>query len=370
MTDQLKELRVSNDAMNDSVELRRRIADEGYLFFKRLQPPDKLLALRREMLTVMQQGGWLVPGTDPLQGIANISAQCTEGDLAYTDVYHEVYKLESFHRSAHWPEVLDMVAKIMGRPVMPHPQKIARLWFPKYTEHTTPIHQDFVHFQGNFETLTCWAPVGDCPIELGGLAVLPGSHKVNQVLDHHFSLGAGGLYVNVPEQAQRHTELDVAWHSTNYEIGDTLIFPALMIHKALPNYTEDRLRVSLDNRYQAIGDPIAEHMLQPHLISTHPLTWEEVYRNWHSDDLKYYWQQYANPVVPRDMSYAEKGFAEAVELARRGDPRAQLAMKRMVKRDPDSPSGQIARQVLTEVGMEEDVPFSSARRTIRADTAC
>jgi hypothetical protein len=352
VTEQLKELRVSNDATNDAAELRRRIADEGYLFFKRLQPPDKLLALRREMLTVMQRGGWLVPGTDPMDGIANVSAQCTEGDIAYTDVYHEVYKLEAFHRSAHWPEVLGMVEKIMGRPVMPHPQKIARLWFPKYTQHTTPIHQDFVHFQGNFETLTCWAPVGDCPIELGGLAVLPGSHKVNQVLEHHFSLGAGSLCVDIPEQARLHKELDVAWHSTNYEVGDTLIFPALMIHKALPNYTEDRLRVSLDNRYQAVGDPIADHMLQPHLISTHPLTWEEVYRDWKTNDLKYYWQKYPNPVVPRDMSYAEKGFAEAVELARHGDPRARVQMVRVVRREPDSPSGRLARQVLDEAGVD------------------
>ena len=362
MREELKEFRVSNDAMNDPEELRRRIADEGYLFFKRLQPPDKLLALRREMLTVIQRGGWLVPGTDPMDGIAQISAQCTEGDLAYPLVYHEVYKLESFHRSAHWPEVLDMVAKIMGRPAMPHPQKIARLWFPKFTEHTTPIHQDFVHFQGSFDTLTCWAPVGDCPIELGGLAVLPGSHKVKRVLDHHFSLGAGGLYVDVPEQAQLNKELDVAWHTTNYEVGDTLIFPALMIHKALPNLTEDRLRVSLDNRYHPIGDPIAEHMLDPHLnLSTlHPLTWEEVYRDWKTDDLKYYWKQYANPVVPRDMSYSEKGFAEAVELARHGDPRAQLAMKRVVKRDPDSPIGQLAQQVLAEAGIDVAAAVSSS----------
>jgi hypothetical protein len=304
------------------------------------------------MLTVMQQGGWLVAGTDPVDGIANISAQCTEGDLAYTDVYHEVYKLESFHRSAHWPEVMQMVETIMGRPIMPHPQKIARLWFPQYTEHTTPIHQDFVHFQGNFETLTCWAPVGDCPIELGGLAVLPGSHKVEQVLDHHFSLGAGSLYVDTEQEAQKHKELDVAWHTTNYEIGDTLIFPALTIHKALPNYTEDKLRVSLDNRYQAIGDPIAAHMLEPHLSSMSKLTWEEIYRDWKTDDLKYYWKQYDNPVVPRDMSYAEKGFAEAVELARHGDRRAQLHLKRVVKRDPDSSMGHMARQALAESNVE------------------
>ena len=60
--EELKELRVSNDAMNDPEELRHRISEDGYLFFKKLQDPDKLWALRREMLTTMQEGGWLVAG--------------------------------------------------------------------------------------------------------------------------------------------------------------------------------------------------------------------------------------------------------------------------------------------------------------------
>ncbi len=141
------EFRVSNDALEDAGELRRRIDDDGYLFFRQLQDPGKLLDLRREMLTVMQEGGWLVAGTDPSDGIANIDARCTEGDPEYTDVYHRVYSLESFHASGPWPEVLDVIEMVIGRPVMPQPQKVARLWFPKYTDHTTPIHQDFVHFQ-------------------------------------------------------------------------------------------------------------------------------------------------------------------------------------------------------------------------------
>lgn len=352
MADEMKELRVSNDAMDEPEELRRRLADDGYVFFKRLQDPDKLQALRRDMLTVMQRGGWLVAGTDPVDGIADVSAQCTEGDLEYNDVYHEVYKLESFHRSAHWPEVMEMIETLMGRPIMPHPQKVARLWFPKYTEHTTPIHQDFVHFQGNFATLTCWAPVGDCPVELGGLAVLPGSHKVDQVLEHHFSLGAGALCVDTEAEAKRHAELDVPWHTTDYEIGDTLVFPALTVHKALPNYTEDKLRVSLDNRYQAVGDTISDHMLEPHLNTVSALKWEDVYRDWQADDLKYYWKRYDNPVIPKDLSYSEKGFAEAVELARQGDPRARLHLSRIAKRAPDSPAGRTAWQVLTEAGVE------------------
>ena len=35
MSQEIKQLRISNDAMNDSQELQRRIADEGYLFFRR-----------------------------------------------------------------------------------------------------------------------------------------------------------------------------------------------------------------------------------------------------------------------------------------------------------------------------------------------
>ena len=245
MTDEIKALRASNDALDDPSELQRRIADEGYLFFKRLMPAERLRELRYEMMSVIQQAGWLIADTDPAAGIADINMRYTEGDNEYTAGYAQVYKLENFHRSAHWSEVTDTVAKILGGQIMPHPQKVARIWFPKYTEHTTPTHQDYVHFQGSFDTLTCWAPVGDCPLELGGLAVIPRSHRVKRVLEHHFSLGAGGLIVDETE----HEDIDPVWHSTDYECGDALFFPALTIHKALPNYTQDRLRLSLDNRY-------------------------------------------------------------------------------------------------------------------------
>ena len=345
---EIKALRVSNDAMADPEELRSRIAEEGYLFFKRLQNPDKMRKLRHEMMSTIQRVGWLIAGTDPSDGIADITKQCTEGDNAYSDGYAEVYKLEAFHRSGHWPEVTEMIEKIMGRPIMAHPQKIARIWFPKYTEHTTPTHQDFVHFQGSYDNLTAWAPVGDCPIELGGLAVIPRSHKVNRVLDHHFSLGAGGLFVDEDEQ----DEIDPVWHSTDYEMGDTLIFPALTIHRALPNYTEDKLRLSLDNRYQAVGDPIAEHMLEPHGPSQ--LQWDKVYQDWQSDDLQYYWKAFDNPVVPRDMSYSDKGFAEALVLAKSGNAHTIYRLQRTIKNTPCTPAAQAAQAVLAEMGLSID----------------
>jgi hypothetical protein len=345
MPDRLLELRQSNDVQDDAAELQRRLAEDGYLFFRGLLDRHRLLNLRREMLTLMQAGGWLVQGTDPIDGIANPDARSTEGDAEYTDVYHQVYRLQSFHEIAHSRELIDLLERIRGCTMMPQPQNVARLWFPKFTEHTTPIHQDFVHFQGTHDNLTCWSPIGDCPRELGGLAVLKGSHKVDRVLEHHFSLGAGSLHVD----PTTHSELNDEWHTTDYEVGDTLIFPALTIHKALPNLTDDRLRVSLDNRYQRVGDPIAEHMLNPHLGSMSPLTWDDVYENWDSDEYQYYWKKHDNPVLPKITEYLDKAFDEAVELTRSGDERAQLHLQRIANRDPTSDQGKVASEVLAGV---------------------
>ena len=337
----MKELRVSNDVLDQPEELRRRLADEGYLFLKKLQNPDRLLSLRREVMQELMEVGWLVEGTDPMDGIARIGARCTEGDPEYIDGYHQIYRLQAFHEAGQWPEVVDLMTKAIGSEALPHPKKIARLWFPQYLEHTTPVHQDFVHFQGSFETYTFWAPIGDCPIELGGLAVLPGSHKVDRLMDHHFSLGAGGLAVD-------EGELDGEWHSTNYEAGDALIFPSLTVHQALPNYTEDRLRISLDNRYQSLNVPISEFMLLPHLSGLSPLSWDEVYESWDSAEWRYYWRDLELEILPHVTEYRDRAFEESLELSRHGDKAAQYSLRRISRREPDSEQGQLALKVLSE----------------------
>lgn len=345
MKSKFAEFRVSNDAIDDDIELRRRIGADGYVFFRKLQDPDRLWKLRLAMLAKIRDGGWLLDDSILDDGIADVTRRCTEGDREYTDVYHEVYKLQSFHEAAHWPEVLDMMRKVVGDAVLPHPQKIARIWFPKFTDHTTPAHQDFVHFQGSYDTYTCWTPVGDCPIELGGLAILPGTHKHNSVFDHHFSLGAGSLSV---DSAHKEGE----WVTTNYEIGDCLIFHSLTLHQALPNLTTDKMRVSLDNRYQSVGESISDGQLQPHLNGISPLTWEEVYAGWSSLELQYYWRNVATSVVANDPSYKERGFTEAVSLAQKGDLKALLHLKRVIGRDPLSDQAKVAKKALDESDLQ------------------
>ncbi len=338
----MAEFKVSNDALNDEEELRFRMNEYGYLFFRKLQNPNQLLNLRKDMLTAINEGGWLEKGTDLMDGIADISKRCTEGDSEYPEVYHRVYKLESFHRTAHSQVVLDTMRKIINAPVLPHPQTIARLWFPHFTEHTTPSHQDFVHFQGVYDTYTCWTPVGDCPRELGGLAILPGTHKPRTVYDHHFSLGAGGL--NVDKR-----DMEGTWVTTDYEVGDCLMFHSLTLHQALPNITENKLRVSLDNRYQSTEHKIAEHQLKPHMDELYPISWDEVYSNWQKKDLQYYWLNQVKEVIPKDFQYSQRGFNEAVKLAETGDARAILKLQRAIKLNPDSDNAKVAKEVLSNI---------------------
>jgi len=55
-------------------------------------------------------------------------------------------------------------------------------------------------------------------------------------------------------------------------------------------------------------------------------------------------------IVPRNMTWADKGFAEALVLARQGNEGAQHHLRRLVKRDPDSEQGKEAAATLVETG--------------------
>ena len=348
MTD-LQPFRVSNDALSDPAELRRRFADEGYLFLRKFQDPDKLSQLRFDILEAIRTASdWIVPGSKLEEGRVDPAKAITEGNREYSRIYAHVQKLRSMHASGHWPEVVDLLGTVIDGTVMPHPMKITRLWFPQYTEHTTPFHQDFVHFQSNLEVISVWTPVGDCPLELGPLAVVEGSHKVGKVVDHHFSLGAGGQKVTRPEERG-------IPRCSDFEIGDTLVFGCLMVHGALPNLTEDRLRVSLDNRYQLDGLPVSENQLKPHLVDS--LTWEAVYEDWPDPDpLKYYWQDSQFEVIEQDTRFGEVAFAEALELAEQGDEHAVTALKRAVANSPNTEGVKKAQKVLEKIGVLETAP--------------
>ena len=73
-----------------------------------------------------------------------------------------------------------------------------------------------------------------------------------------------------------------------------------------------------------------------------------MYKGWESDDLKYYWEDLDHPIVPRDLSFGEKVFAEALDLAREGDAHAILHLNRIIRRDPTSDAAKQAMEALQD----------------------
>jgi ectoine hydroxylase-related dioxygenase (phytanoyl-CoA dioxygenase family) len=178
--------------------------------------------------------------------------------------------------------------------VLVHPRHIARMMFPTKANAPTPPHQDHVHIQGTKTVYTCWLPAGDFPETLGGLAVMPGSHKLG-LLPLRASEGAGGRAVILDGVEQ-------TWSHGDFRAGDAIIFHSLTVHKSVPNQFPDRMRLSVDYRYQPLSLPLEEKSLKSHCDM---ITWDEVYAGWPTDDLKYYWQKHDLAFEEFDYSLLE-----------------------------------------------------------------
>ncbi len=251
---------IEADATQNAATLREQMERDGYLFFRALVPAAEVLQVRRDVLEVLSEAGWIDPAHDLMEGIAYPGIEPkTEGMREYTDVYRKVLKLPRFHNFPCHPALMDIANKLLGQEAFVHPRRIGRITFPGSAKWTTPAHQDYFYIRGSVETYSCWTPLGDCPMNLGGLAVWPGSHKVGYIehsVSHPGAIGGYGVPID---------ESQAVWHTTDFEAGDALFFRSYTIHKALPNLEPNRrIRLSTDNRYQIKEDAIDPGALYPH----------------------------------------------------------------------------------------------------------
>jgi len=275
----MQQFSIANSLLDTPHELRQQARADGYLFFRGLIDPEELSNVRSQILQICAEHGWLKPGTDPSDGIAADGVAHIEGQPEFFDVYRHVLALEDFHALAHTPRLIGMYDSLFGENALVHPRNIARIIFPKVVQYSTPAHQDYIHIRGTQETWTAWIPLSDCPQSLGSLAVLPGSHT-GGIFPTHDALGAGGKGIDTDN-------MPFTWAASDFQAGDVIIFHSLLVHKGLPNLTEDRMRISVDFRYQGQTQPIHPGSLAPHHGRQ---TWDEIYEGWKSDRYQYYWK--------------------------------------------------------------------------------
>jgi Phytanoyl-CoA dioxygenase (PhyH) len=309
----------SSDLLENPDSLRARFGEDGYVLLKGVVDRDLLRDVRSRIVAICAAHGWFEPGTDPMDAIPGVEP-CVEGEERYFEVYDEIQRLEAFHAVPHHATVLSRMTALLGDSAFPHPLSISRLSFPSNEEWTTPPHQDHPNNQGTEDLYACWIPLSECPVELGGLSILPGSHRLG-VAPLEFALGPGNRKAKLDDRFEQ-----LEWVGGDLELGDALVFHSLTMHRALPNRT-DRMRLSIDYRFQREGEPLTAGCLKPHFAR---LSWDEIYRGWNREDLKYYWRDKQYTVVPWDSTLhplSEEDRKEAVrkwmrwqrDLRNRGD---------------------------------------------------
>ena len=307
----------------DGPGLAARAARDGYLFLPGLLPTADIAAARRAVLPGLDALGCLRrAGPDDDRAIADPDRFLDDADPAIGELVCRHSTLPEIQRLQHHPILLDLFERLFGEAVLPLPRIILRYNFPQQVAHTTPQHQDYPHVQGTDRVFTAWIPFGDCVGDAGGLKIAAGSHRAG-VLPLHPAMGAGGMAVP--------GDFSADWCAGDMRAGDVLLFNCLTVHAGRPNLS-DRMRLSVDLRYQPRAEPITEDWLHPH---RRQMDWSELYRDLADDTWKYYWRRYDLNVVPFDPTYYAERDQKAFEMAAAGNPAAAATLHRVANGDPD-----------------------------------
>jgi len=239
----MRELVDSTAVQADQAGLWRRLADDGYLFFRRLLRPADVQAAYESVHAELSLGGW----TDGDGHPASPRRALQFRDALADPSFRAALASRALNRLAYRPPLRGVIRLILGAGAFSYPVKVLRVVYPEARGAVTRgryVHQDFAT-SGVQDMLTTWLPLMDIPAQLGGLAVLPGSH-----------LGPPLSPWLLPAN-------ELGWATTDYQPGDVLVFHCLTAHAALPNHA-DRLRISADFRWQAADQPApAELVLGP-----------------------------------------------------------------------------------------------------------
>jgi ectoine hydroxylase-related dioxygenase (phytanoyl-CoA dioxygenase family) len=251
-------------------ELTARFRQDGYLYLKGFLDRAAVLEQRRRAFAHLNLAGLLKPGTDPALGIAaDVPAERSEVNRRLME-YVRSAAFESFCMSERLWQFMD---RFVGGLSYLHKRKLLRHTLPNVPG-STPAHYDLIYLRGGTDRLvTAWIPVGDVPVEMGGLVYLEGSHAVGVAMEVEFSrknaalppaerisaynknmTEGGWVSKDLPDMAEK---FDTRWLIADYEAGDIVLHSPFMIHAATLNESrEGIIRLSTDIRYQNVSDEI------------------------------------------------------------------------------------------------------------------
>lgn len=277
------QLRSSIDAIDDRDELHRRIALDGYLFLPSYLDRQEVKIARKSSLHKLNEKGIFQKGYDLDEAILK-PGQNLRSSQEVPIGNEPLLKLLYSGR------MIEFYSFFLGGPVI----HFDYTWFRSKSSADSAVsapHCDVVYMSrgSTRNRYTSWTPLGDIPLEMGGLMILEGSH-LQKELKATYGQSDVDLYCeNIGEAAEimaraKAENRDLTdeekqgitwttmgsycasaveareivggrWLTSEYKMGDLLIFTMFTMHAGNDNQT-NRLRISTDTRYQPASDSI------------------------------------------------------------------------------------------------------------------
>ena len=255
----LTELRDSNDILEDTEALRKRLQEDGYLLIRGFHNREEVLAARMEFLKSLQAAGKVDPNSPLEEGVIGPENKGGMWGKSADDLQEE---FPHFLNVVNSPKVFAFFERLLGGPAMTYdykwPRAIAK-------GGNTGAHYDIVYMgRGTKDVYTMWTPFSDIPLELGTLAMLLGSQSYEKIKETYGQMDVDRDNVATGWFSDDPVEIVDAyggqWATSPFEAGDAIIFGMFMMHASLNN-TTNRFRISADTRYQLASEPVDERWI-------------------------------------------------------------------------------------------------------------
>ena len=249
-------LREANDLIGDAAALRQRMVEDGYLLIRKLHDPARVRASRRVILENLDANGQIDRAHPLDEGVIapNARGSFLGGAKTITHTAEFLGVVESL-------ELMQFFSDFLGAPALTFNYKWLRC-----VGHGdfTGAHYDIVYMgRGTRNLYTLWTPLGDVPYNKGPLAILESSHRMERLKETYGQMDVDrdhvtGSFSNDPlEMIERYGG---RWLTSEFEMGDALIFGMYTMHGSLNN-TTDQFRISCDTRYQRADEPVDERWI-------------------------------------------------------------------------------------------------------------
>ena len=277
------EFRNSTDIADDPNALAERMRQEGYLFMRGYLDAGEVMEARAEVTDRLSRLGLLAPDYPAIEAVSKPGVRLPDWDRLVAETTGDNPPLKKLLYSGR---MMTLYERLLGGAV----RHFDFTWFravPAGGQGVNP-HCDVVYMgRGTRNLFTAWTPLGDAPLETGGLMILEDSHLKANRLNKYLSRDVDAYCTNYPDAAEIESgrkvwqnwdghlsrdpvtlreKLGGRWLTTDFRAGDVLTFSMGTVHASLDNHS-NRFRLSTDTRYQLASDPIDERWIGDHPIA-------------------------------------------------------------------------------------------------------